>query len=147
MGAKVLSGRPGPQPAYRPEWMSARLPRTDDPLDFRLDFWSGGFAEARLFWPSGHTATAVAFVSALVAFYPEKRWIAPVGYAVAALMGVAMIDGDFHWPSDVVAGALLGHAVGWTVGLSFRRAYAATPGRPDEPLLTTKLVRCSLIRS
>jgi membrane-associated phospholipid phosphatase len=120
LGAKIVSGRSGPLPAYRPEWMPSRFAHSADPGDFRFDFWNhleGG----RWFWPSGHTATAVAFVSALVAVYPEKPWVAWVGYPLAAMMGLAMVDGDFHWASDVVAGALMGHAAGWAVGRSFRR--------------------------
>jgi hypothetical protein len=32
-----------------------------------------------------------------------------------------MIDGDRHWASDVVAGALIGHAIGYSIGKAFRR--------------------------
>jgi hypothetical protein len=38
-------------------------------------------------------------------------------------MGYAMIDGNIHWASDVVAGVLIGHAIGWTVGSDFRTRY------------------------
>ena len=77
-------------------------------------------------WPSGHTATAFAAASALTAFYkddPSFREFAVLTYAAAALMGYAMIDGNIHWASDVVAGVLIGHAIGWTVGSDFRTRY------------------------
>jgi membrane-associated phospholipid phosphatase len=77
-------------------------------------------------WPSGHTATAFAAASALTAFYKDDESfykIAIVTYAASALMGFAMIDGNSHWASDVVAGALIGHAIGWTVGKDFRSRY------------------------
>ena len=47
-------------------------------------------------------------------------------------MGYAMIDGNIHWASDVVAGVLIGHAIGWTVGTDFRSRYGgrnATQGK------------------
>gem|GEM_PF-1696838 len=86
-------------------------------------------------WPSGHTATAFAAASALTAFYkddPSFREFAVLTYAAAALMGYAMIDGNIHWASDVVAGVLIGHAIGWTVGTDFRSRYGgrnATQGK------------------
>jgi membrane-associated phospholipid phosphatase len=49
-----------------------------------------------------------------------------VGYPAAALTGLAMIDGQFHWFSDVVAGALIGHCSGWTIGVAFRARYRET---------------------
>jgi membrane-associated phospholipid phosphatase len=118
---KLLSGRKGPLHPLRADLGTFRT--TDDALDFRFDFWNHGFVDGRFFWPSGHTASIVAFVSALVAFAPEARWLAWVGYPIAALTGLAMIDGQFHWFSDVVAGALIGHCLGWTIGAAFRARY------------------------
>ena len=77
-------------------------------------------------WPSGHTATAFAAASALTAFFkddPSFRKYTMLAYAAAALMGYAMIDGNIHWASDVAAGVLIGHAIGWTVGSDFRTRY------------------------
>jgi hypothetical protein len=49
-----------------------------------------------------------------------RSWVVGVlSYGLATTMGYAMIDGDHHWLSDVISGALL-HVVGWTVGTSFR---------------------------
>lgn len=80
-------------------------------------------------WPSGHTATAFAAASALTAFYKNDRTFrkyAVLVYAASALMGYAMIDGNIHWASDVAAGVLIGHAIGWTVGTDFRGRYHGT---------------------
>jgi membrane-associated phospholipid phosphatase len=77
-------------------------------------------------WPSGHTATAFAAASALTSFYKNDESfvkIAVLTYAASAFMGYAMIDGNIHWASDVVAGALIGHAIGWTIGKDFRSRY------------------------
>jgi hypothetical protein len=38
------------------------------------------------------------------------------------------MDRDSHWASDVVAGALLGHAIGWSIGRNFRRRMAGDAG-------------------
>lgn len=81
------------------------------------------------FWPSGHTATAFATASALTAFYKNDDSlfkVAFLAYAVSTLMGFAMIDGNLHWASDVIAGALIGHAIGWTVGTDFRKRFGGT---------------------
>jgi hypothetical protein len=39
---------------------------------------------------------------------------------VGLLIGFGLIDGDHHWASDVVAGALIGHAIGYSIGHAFR---------------------------
>ena len=122
-GEKLLSGRRGPLRMVGEDLHHAPFIKTKDPADFRFEFWHHTFADGRFFWPSGHTSSAFAFVAALVAYYPLKRWIPVIGYPLALLMGFAMIDGDFHWTSDVVAGALLGHLAGWIVGKSFRERY------------------------
>lgn len=77
-------------------------------------------------WPSGHTATAFAAASALTAYYRNDESFLKVAlatYTASALMGLAMINGDYHWASDVVAGFLIGQAIGWTVGTDFRNRY------------------------
>lgn len=78
-----------------------------------------------LSWPSGHTASNVALVSSLVAFYPDELWLPIVGYPFALAIGVGMIEGDYHWLSDIVAGALIGHVIGWQVGKGFRERFDA----------------------
>jgi membrane-associated phospholipid phosphatase len=125
---KGLAGRRGPaRPGYSA--LHASFPKTRDPSDFLLEFWRNHIHDGRFFWPSGHTATAMTLVSALVAFYPERRWLAWVGYPVVAFVGLGLVEGDFHWVSDIFAGALIGHVIGWTVGTRIRRLSAgASPG-------------------
>jgi membrane-associated phospholipid phosphatase len=123
---KLVSGRRGPLAAPgAPHPGGARFLRTGDPWDFRFDFWHHAWTDGRFFWPSGHTATIIAFVSAIVACQPPPRrgWYAL--YLLVALTGLAMMEGHFHWPSDVAAGALIGHAVGWTTGRYFRQRLRA----------------------
>ena len=108
-------------------------PRASDVLDhpeyarafrpFRLD---GGWA-----WPSGHTSATMSVVAALSAFDPDHVAIPLVGYPIVAAIGLGMIDGDRHWTSDVIAGALVGYAIGSSIGASFRRR--ADDAREGEP--------------
>jgi membrane-associated phospholipid phosphatase len=81
--------------------------------------------EWALDWPSGHTASAMALVSSLVAFYPDEVWLPIVGYPYALAIGIGMVEGDFHWLSDIVAGGLIGFVIGWQVGAGFRERYDA----------------------
>jgi membrane-associated phospholipid phosphatase len=74
-------------------------------------------------WPSGHTAATMSIAAALYGFAPEHAWLGWVGYPLALAFGAGMIVGDHHWASDVVAGGMLGHAVGYSTGRGFRRAF------------------------
>ncbi len=71
-------------------------------------------------WPSGHTSACVSVAAALTAYYPDQVWIPLVGYPLALGIGFGLIDGDHHWASDVVAGGLIGHAIGYSIGRAFR---------------------------
>jgi membrane-associated phospholipid phosphatase len=77
------------------------------------------FSDPLAAWPSGHTAVTFALASALRASAPGLggwRW---VGYPVAAGVSFGMWLGDHHWASDVVSGALLGEALGGSIGRAF----------------------------
>jgi len=64
-------------------------------------------------FPSGHTARAFAVSTVLAERYgPRAAWI---GYPLATLVGLARIESDDHWASDVLAGAALGWGVGRAV--------------------------------
>jgi len=47
--------------------------------------------------------------------------MAVILWGTAIMTGVAMIDGDFHWTSDVIAGAPIGTLIGVAVGRAFAR--------------------------
>jgi membrane-associated phospholipid phosphatase len=120
---KWLTDRAGPFPDGDPEaerWHSSVLRDSDDPQAFDFDPFGLRWG---LRWPSGHTASSVAMVAALSAFYPDSIWIPLVGYPLALAVGAGMIEGDYHWLSDVTAGALIGHPIGWQVGRQFRRVF------------------------
>lgn len=59
--------------------------------------------------PSGHTTAAFAIATALTLRYPKPYVYIPA-YAWAAFVGYGRMYLGLHYPSDVVAGALLGTA-------------------------------------
>jgi len=59
--------------------------------------------------PSGHTTAAFAIATALTLRYPKPYVYIPA-YAWAAFVGYGRVYLGLHYPSDVLAGALLGSA-------------------------------------
>lgn len=62
-------------------------------------------------FPSGHTTEAFAVASVVAAHY-RSAWVQVASYGLAGLVGLARIDHNAHFASDVLAGALLGTVVG-----------------------------------
>ena len=79
-------------------------------------------------FPSGHTATA--FMTATM-LYKEYGWRSPWwsigGYTLAAFTGVSRILNNWHWMSDVAAGAAIGigsvHLGYYLSDLIFKKRY------------------------
>jgi len=63
-------------------------------------------------FPSGHATVGFACATALALSVPRLRW--PV-FALAALIGFSRVYVGVHYPLDVLAGALLGVALGFAV--------------------------------
>jgi hypothetical protein len=63
-------------------------------------------------------AAAAAFRAAV----EELGWPRFLGYPLAACVAAGMWLGDRHWASDIVSGALLGEAIGSSVGRSFAQS-------------------------
>ena len=63
-------------------------------------------------FPSGHMATLMAGIAILSENYKEKKWIKPVGFGIAALCSLAMINNGVHWASDYPLGAAIGYGYG-----------------------------------
>ena len=61
----------------------------------------------------------MAAAAAFRAAEPELGVLAWSGYPLALGVGAGMWLGDHHWASDVISGALLGEAIGGSVGRSF----------------------------
>ena len=61
--------------------------------------------------PSGHMATLISTVTVISKNYPEVRWIKPLGYTMATLMGIEMMNSGVHWAADYPLGILIGYSV------------------------------------
>ena len=79
---------------------------------FNMDFING--------WPSGHTANAFSAAATLSEIYHDKLWVKIAAYSYAAFIGFGTTT-HAHWASEAVAGALIGYAIGKTVGKSYRQ--------------------------
>jgi len=62
-------------------------------------------------FPSGHTTAAFAFAMAICAVLP-KKWAKAAALIAAALMGFSRLYVGVHFPTDVLAGAVIGTACG-----------------------------------
>ena len=62
-------------------------------------------------FPSGHTTAAFAFAAALCVALPRK-WAKAAALIAAALMGCSRLYVGVHFPTDVLAGAVIGTACG-----------------------------------
>src|SRR3989441_211873 len=71
---------------------------------------NGEFFARDSIFPSGHTTRSFAIAAVFADHYGRKT--ALVAYPLAALIGLATVEEDKHWLSDVVAGAGLGLAIG-----------------------------------
>lgn len=81
----------------RPYLHSDAIFRTVPPLD-------------KYSFPSGHTLHAVAFTVVLFSWYPATAWLVlPFTILVAASRLVL----GLHYPSDVLAGAVIGGVIAW----------------------------------
>lgn len=109
---KVGVGRKWPNGGSDPN-APDRLQHPEGARDFR-PFQRGVGA-----WPSGHTAVMFAAAAAFRASNPEFGVLSFVGYPLALGVASGMWFGDHHWASDIVSGALLGEAIGSSVGTSF----------------------------
>ncbi len=125
---KGLTGRPFPNHGGHPE-SPERLLHPEWARE-----WRGPLLENSA-WPSGHTSVAVALASSLVSYYADVPWLPWVLYPGAASVAFGMMSGAHHWASDVVAGALMGHAIGASIGADFRRMHDARVGRPRVALV------------
>jgi undecaprenyl-diphosphatase len=82
-------------------------------------------------FPSGHTAAAVCFygsVAAIILWHNRHRWVGVLAVLVGAVVPLAIASSrvyrGMHYPTDVLAGALLG-AIWLTVVIFYVRSHDA----------------------
>ncbi|WP_276496930.1 phosphatase PAP2 family protein [Pontibacter litorisediminis] len=60
--------------------------------------------------PSAHTATAFAVATSVANVYGrEHKFVKPLAYGAATLVGLSRINDNAHWATDVMAGAAVGY--------------------------------------
>ena len=106
---KAITGR------HQPAIGDDDRPKDDFSDDFKFGFFRRGVFHG---WPSSHTAVAFATASTLVELYPGNTAVAIGAYTYATFIGAGM-SVLAHWGSDIIAGALMGVAIGKTVGKNF----------------------------
>ncbi len=89
----------------------------DNSHRFQFGFYRGGWFNG---WPSSHTTVAFAMAITLIQFFPNNRTV-KIGAWIFALFIALGVSTNIHWLSDVVAGALIGYAIGKSVGLGFKK--------------------------
>ena len=73
-------------------------------------------------FPSSHAANHFALASFFAFLFAHKRIISLIGILWASIISFAQIYVGVHYPSDIIAGALLGMAIGWLVALFCKKA-------------------------
>ena len=75
--------------------------------------WDGPIADIDYTsFPSGHSISVFSVATVLSSAYKDKKWIPILSYSLATLNGLARLNDNKHWASDVFMGAVLGIAVG-----------------------------------
>jgi membrane-associated phospholipid phosphatase len=91
----------------------------------RPDAWAGSgsvTANSRMSFFAGHSSTPFAIAAAGTQLLRMRgrsgwKWFAAVSFVGAAATGLFRVSSDNHWMTDVIAGAAIGTAVGFSVPL------------------------------
>lgn len=60
-------------------------------------------------FPSSHTSTAFTVATSFATVYHNHKYIPPIAYGLATLVGLSRIQHNAHWATDVLAGAAVGY--------------------------------------
>lgn len=89
------------------KWLKGKTLRPR-PFEVRQDIWLTGTPLDRFSFPSGHTLHAVIFSVIALYYYPQLSFVLVPFTIMVALSRVVL---GLHYPSDVLAGALIGGAI------------------------------------
>ena len=118
---KGLTGRPSPDPVIYDDNRASAT--------FRFGILRGGVFHG---WPSGHMLSNTAAVISLLCFFNRSTVLHVAGGVYLGYLFLSVAShgrGTMHWFSDTVAGALMGFAIGSTVGTRFRRFWESKTGK------------------
>jgi len=110
------------------EWLKV-LVRRRRPILYTSDAAAAaGVRASQMSMPSGHTALAFAAATSYLVLsarehLPDRRRNAVLLYAGAVGVGALRVAAGKHFPTDVIAGAALGSAIGWLVPTIHRGDY------------------------
>jgi membrane-associated phospholipid phosphatase len=115
---KLAFGRTWPE-----TWIYGNPSLIDDGV-YGFNPFHGGFGYTS--FPSGHITAVCAVVSVLWSCYPKWRW----SYLLLVLViSVALVAANYHFLSDVIAGAYLGASVGWAATTMWNEGIHSSPQR------------------
>jgi hypothetical protein len=100
------------------------------PSQTEVTFARGGKGAS---FPSGHATQAFAVASVVAAHY-DSPWVKVAAYGLAGLVGLSRMEQNAHYASDVLAGALIGIAVGnAVVRIHGDERFRISPAPPVNP--------------
>ncbi|MBN2872524.1 MAG: phosphatase PAP2 family protein [Halothiobacillaceae bacterium] len=103
-----------------------------------------GHTLTREAFPSGHTTTAFTLAGLLiVGLRPRWPWVVGL-LLLASVMGASRMVAGVHWPTDVLAGAIVGLLSAWAAGWLNDRWPAARHARWPAPVAVVVCSICAL---
>lgn len=91
-------------------WILKNTIKRDRPTSMEIFQGAWIIPSDKFSFPSGHTAAAFVFATLCLHFYPL---FAPAAYVWASLIGASRVCLGVHFPSDIVAGMILGITSCW----------------------------------
>jgi len=89
------------------KWLKGKTLRPR-PYEVCQDIWLTGKPLDKFSFPSGHTLHAVVFSTVVLSYFPQ---LAIVVLPFTIMVGLSRVVLGLHYPSDVIAGALLGFTI------------------------------------
>ncbi|MBF9252839.1 phosphatase PAP2 family protein [Pontibacter sp. 172403-2] len=89
--------------------------------------------------PSFHTSTAFAVATSFATVYKDSKYVSPIAYGLATLVGLSRINDNAHWTTDVLAGAAVGYLSSKGVSYLYNRANRKLENRQQKLLLTPQI--------
>jgi membrane-associated phospholipid phosphatase len=79
-------------------------------------------------FPSGHMAASCAVIAVLWIWYPRWRLLY---FSATLAVGLGLVAANYHFVSDVIAGAFIGTSIGWIATVIWTALLAASARRSE----------------